>query len=54
MFAQNNHEFPAVEGAQPSKEIAQFGTFKRDPIDVDGAGERLDEALKLMDEVGWD
>jgi iron(III) transport system substrate-binding protein len=54
IFAQNNHEFPVVRGARPSKEIAQFGTFKRDPIDVGGAGERLDEALKLMDEVGWD
>jgi iron(III) transport system substrate-binding protein len=54
IFAQNNHEFPVVAGAKPSKEIAQFGTFKRDPIDVARAGERLDEALKLMDEVGWD
>jgi len=54
IFAQNNHEFPVVRGAKPSEEIAQFGTFKRDPIDVARAGERLDEALKLMDEVGWD
>ena len=54
VFAQNNHEFPVVKGAEPSKEIAQFGTFKRDPIDVARAGEHLDEALKLMDEVGWD
>jgi iron(III) transport system substrate-binding protein len=54
VFAQNNHEFPVVRGAKPSKEIAQFGTFKRDPIDVARAGERLDDALKLMDEVGWD
>jgi iron(III) transport system substrate-binding protein len=54
IFAQNNHEFPVVRGAKPSKEIAQFGTFKRDPIDVARAGERLDDALKLMDEVGWD
>lgn len=54
VFAQNNHEFPAVDGAKPSKEIAQFGAFKRDPIDVNRAGARLDEALELMDEVGWD
>ena len=54
MFAQNNHEFPVVEGARPSPEIAQFGDFKRDPIDVDGAGAHLKEALNLMDEVGWD
>lgn len=53
-FVRNNHEFPAVGNAKPSKEIAQFGTFKRDPIDVAGAGPLLDDALKLMDEVGWD
>lgn len=54
VFAQNNHEFPAVRGASPSPEIARFGDFKRDMIDVDRAGARLDEALNLMDEVGWD
>src|SRR5215204_1100740 len=54
VFAQNNHEFPVVKGARPSPEIAQFGDFKRDPIDVDGAGTHLKEALNLMDEVGWD
>jgi iron(III) transport system substrate-binding protein len=54
VFAQNNHEFPVVKGARPSPEIAQFGDFKRDPIDVAGAGEHLTEALNLMDEVGWD
>ena len=54
VFAQNNHEFPVVAGAEPSIEIAQFGTFKRDPIDVAGDGARLDEALRLMDRVGWD
>jgi iron(III) transport system substrate-binding protein len=54
VFAQNNHEFPAVGNAEPSKEIAQFGPFKRDMIDVARAGSRLDEALALMDEVGWD
>jgi iron(III) transport system substrate-binding protein len=54
VFAQNNHEFPVVEGAQPSEEIEQFGDFKRDRIDVDGAGPLLGDALELMDQVGWD
>jgi iron(III) transport system substrate-binding protein len=54
VFAQNNHEYPVVKGARPSKQIEQFGTFKRDRIDVDRAGPRLDDALKLMDQVGWD
>jgi iron(III) transport system substrate-binding protein len=54
VFAQNNHEFPVVEGARSSREIARFGGFKRDPIDVEGAGRHLKEALNLMDDVGWD
>jgi iron(III) transport system substrate-binding protein len=54
VFAANNHEFPVVQGARPSPELARFGDFKRDEIDVGRAGERLDEALNLMDEVGWD
>jgi iron(III) transport system substrate-binding protein len=44
VFEANNHEF-SVRGA---------ADFKRDAIDVDGAGPRLDDALRLMDEVGWD
>jgi iron(III) transport system substrate-binding protein len=44
VFSDNNHEFPVKGGAD----------FKMDPIDVQGAGSRLDDALALMDEVGWD
>jgi iron(III) transport system substrate-binding protein len=44
VFSDNNHEFPVSEELE----------FKADPIDVEGAGERLDDALNLMDEVGWD
>jgi iron(III) transport system substrate-binding protein len=54
VFARNNHEYPAVAGVKPDPVMARFGTFKRDMIDVAGAGPRLAEALKLMDEVGWD
>jgi iron(III) transport system substrate-binding protein len=54
LFARNNHEYPAVSGVKPDPVMARFGTFKRDLIDVAGAGPRLAEALKLMDEVGWD
>jgi iron(III) transport system substrate-binding protein len=43
IFVENNHEFPVRGGPD----------FKRDPIDVAGAGEHLDDALRLMNEVGW-
>jgi iron(III) transport system substrate-binding protein len=54
LFVQNNHEYPGVAGVKPDPIMARFGTFKRDMIDVAGAGPRLAEALKLMDQVGWD
>ena len=44
VFEENNHEFG----------VADCCEFKRDTIDVEAAGARLDDALNLMDEVGWD
>jgi iron(III) transport system substrate-binding protein len=52
-LARSNHEFGVSEGVEPTEEIGRFGDFKRDPIDVAGAGSRLDEALQLMSDVGW-
>ena len=54
IFARNNHEYPGVAGVKPDPVMARFGTFKRDTIDVAAAGPLLDDALRLMDEVGWD
>jgi iron(III) transport system substrate-binding protein len=53
-FARNNHEFGVRPGVRTTPEIAQFGNFKRDPIDVAGAGSRLDDAVRMMNDVGWD
>jgi iron(III) transport system substrate-binding protein len=43
VFSDNNHEFPVSEELE----------FKADPVNVARAGPRLDDALNLMDEVGW-
>lgn len=53
VFADNNYEFPVAPGVKPAEIVEEFGTFKRDPIDVDGAGEHLDDALQMMQQVGW-
>jgi iron(III) transport system substrate-binding protein len=53
VFARNNHEFAVDPAVRPTPEIAQFGSFKRDPIDVAGAGRHLDDAVTLMNRVGW-
>jgi iron(III) transport system substrate-binding protein len=54
VFAANNKEFPVGRGVDAAPEIAQFGGFRRDPVDVERAGPLLDEAVRLMNEVGWD
>jgi iron(III) transport system substrate-binding protein len=43
VFSDNSHEFAVTAEME----------FNPDPIDVEQAGARLDEALTLMDEVGW-
>lgn len=53
VFAQNNHEFGVDSQEDTTPEIKQFGSFKTDPIDVAGAGKHLDDAVKMMADVGW-
>jgi len=54
VFVRNNKEFPVARGVKPAPEIERFGPFKRDPIDVRRAGQHLEEAVRLMNEVGWE
>lgn len=52
-LVRNNKEF-AVDPAVPAApEVARFGRFKRDPIDVAGAARHLRDALRMMERVGW-
>jgi iron(III) transport system substrate-binding protein len=53
VLAANNHEFGVDPDVEPTDEIAGFGSFKRDPIDVAGAGRHLGDAVRLMNQVGW-
>lgn len=53
LLAGGNHEFAAAPGVEPTPEIARFGRFERDPIDVAGAGRHLGDAVRLMNQVGW-
>lgn len=54
VFAHNNHEFGVGPDIPSTPEIARFGSFKRDPIDVSGAGRHLADAVRMMTQVGWD
>lgn len=54
IFADVNQEFPANESVEPSREVAAWGDFKKDTINVEVAGRRQPEALMLMDRARWD
>ena len=53
-LARNNHEFGVDPGVRSTPEVARFGSFTRDPIDVRAAGRHLGDAVRLMSDVGWD
>ncbi len=53
IFADVNQEFPANASLAPSEEVAAWGEFKADTINVEVAGRRQPEAIMLMDRLGW-
>ncbi|PKM30795.1 MAG: iron ABC transporter substrate-binding protein [Gammaproteobacteria bacterium HGW-Gammaproteobacteria-11] len=53
IFAGVNQEFPANPAVAPSEEVAAWGEFKADTINVEVAGRRQPEAIMLMDREGW-
>lgn len=53
VFADVNMEFPANPAVKPSPEVAAWGDFKRDQVNIEVAGRRQPEAIMLMDRLGW-
>ena len=49
----SNSEFAANPAVPPAEHIREWADVKRDPIDVERAGELLPQAIKLMQQVGW-
>jgi iron(III) transport system substrate-binding protein len=54
LLSRNNPDLRVAAGVESTPEIARFGRFKRDPIDVAGAGRHLGDAVRMMSDVGWD
>jgi len=48
-----NSELAANPDVPPAAHIADWRDVTVDPIDVENAGERLDDAVALMQQVGW-
>ncbi|WP_185267700.1 extracellular solute-binding protein [Halopseudomonas xiamenensis] len=53
VFADVNMEFPANASLEPSDEVASWGDFKADNVNIEVAGRRQPEAIMLMDRLGW-
>ena len=45
--------WPRTPTSPPPEHIADWADVKRDPIDVERAGELLPDAIALMQKVGW-
>lgn len=53
LFSNLNLEYPANPKVKPAPEVAAWGTFKQDQVNLSKAGELQKEAIKLMDRVGY-
>ncbi|MEZ4600983.1 MAG: extracellular solute-binding protein [Syntrophotaleaceae bacterium] len=53
LFADANLEYPANPAVKTHPDVAAWGTFKQNPINVNNAGELQAEAIKLMDRAGY-
>ena len=53
IFAGANHEYPAVPGVKPPKDVEAWSHFKADPMPVAIYGQRQAQAQQVYDEAGW-
>ncbi len=53
LFADTNSEFPANPDADLPEHIADWRGFEVDPIAIEADAELQDDAVELMNEVGW-
>ncbi|MDJ0627472.1 MAG: extracellular solute-binding protein [Rhodobacter sp.] len=53
-FSAGNDEYPAVPGVALSASVAQLGFFKPDDLDATVIADNVPDALKLLNEAGWE
>jgi iron(III) transport system substrate-binding protein len=52
-FAEGNKEYPVVANVAPAAELAAFGTFVADTLDLGVLAQHNAEAIKRFDAAGW-
>lgn len=53
-FSNGNDEFPVVEGAVLSPEVASLGDFTADDVSLSAVAKQLPLALTIFNDVGWE
>lgn len=53
-FVDANHEFPVNPEVEPEPVIAEFGDFKRMPLNAEAYGDLNSEAIDLLAEAGYE
>mgnify|MGYP002777075869 CR=1 FL=1 len=53
IFAEGNNEYPVLANATTDSKLKSLGGFKEDRVNAAEFGRRNQDALKLMDRVGW-
>ena len=53
IFADQNNEYPVIEGLNASEQTQGFGEFMVDELNVSQYGENNAEAVRIFDRVGW-
>jgi len=54
LYAELNYEYPVRAGIEPSKLVASWGTFAPDTIALTQIGDLRGDALKIVEETGFD
>ncbi len=52
-FAEANFEYPVVDGVSLAPEVAEWGDFVADDLNLEALGARAREASMIFDRVGW-
>ncbi|HVG48925.1 MAG TPA: Fe(3+) ABC transporter substrate-binding protein [Rubellimicrobium sp.] len=54
VYAEENHEYPVLPGAEIPELVASWGTLNADTLPLDEVAEHRADALRIMEEVNFD
>lgn len=52
-FSSTNYEYPVNPAVEPAEVLSSWGNFKEQELDLTELGENNEQAIKIMNEVGW-